>query len=65
LRTEAGTLATNTKLSHDSPAYKALIEKHSYSGDLTLFGRKYETYYAPLIDDDGHLTGALFVAVPR
>jgi hypothetical protein len=65
LVTEKGTSAVNTKLDHDTPAYKALIQKHSYTGDVTLFGRKYEANYAPLTGEDGRLTGALFVAVGR
>jgi cache 3/cache 2 fusion protein len=65
LVTEKGRSAVNTKLDHDTPAYKALIQKRSYTGDVTLFGRKYEANYAPLTGDDGRLTGALFVAVSR
>ena len=57
--------AVNTKLEHDSPAYKALSEKHSFTGDVTLFGRQYEANYAPLTGAHGRLTGALFVAVPK
>jgi hypothetical protein len=66
LTTEDGKSAANTKLDHASPAYKALIRKHSYSGAATVFGRKYDdAYYAPLTGDDGRLTGALFVAVAK
>ena len=65
LVTEKGKSAVNTKLEHDSPAYKALSEKHSFTGDVTLFGRLYEANYAPLTGADGRLTGALFVAVPK
>jgi len=65
LLAEAGKSAVNTKLDHDTPAYKALIQKHSYTGDATVFGRRYDANYAPLIDRDGRLTGALFVAVPK
>ncbi|HET7296113.1 MAG TPA: Cache 3/Cache 2 fusion domain-containing protein, partial [Gemmatimonadales bacterium] len=65
LLTEKGKPAVNTKLEHDSPAYKALVEKHSYTGEATVFGRKYEANYAPLTGDDGRLTGALFVAVAK
>ena len=57
--------AVNTKLDRDTPAYKALIQKRSYSGDATLFGKKYEASYAPLTGQDGKLTGALFVAVGK
>jgi hypothetical protein len=65
LVTEDGKSAVNTKLDHATPAYKALVKKHSYVGDATVFGRKYVAEYAPLISDDGKLTGALFVAVAQ
>jgi methyl-accepting chemotaxis protein len=60
-----GQSAANTKLDHESAAYKALVEKHSYTGQTTLFGHNYQAYYAPLMSDDGKLTGALFVGVPK
>ena len=60
-----GQPAVGTKLDPNSPAYKALVEKHSYSGPMTLFGRNYQANYAPLIGADGKLTGALFVGVPK
>ena len=65
LVTEEGKSAANSKLDHDTPAFKALIQKHSYTGDATVFGRKYEANYAPLTDGEGRLTGALFVAVAK
>jgi hypothetical protein len=65
MMTKEGKSAVNTKLEHDSPAYKALTEKHSYTGDVTVFGRKYDANYAPLTNADGRLTGALFVAEPE
>ena len=60
-----GQSAVNTKLDPDSPAYKALVEKHSYTGPVTVFGRSYQGNYAPLIGADGKVTGALFVGVPK
>ena len=60
-----GKSAANTKLDPDSPAYKALVEKRSYTGPVTVFGRDYQANYAPLIGEDGKLTGALFVGVPK
>ena len=60
-----GQSAVGTKLQPDSPAYKALVEKHSYTGPATVFGRDYQANYAPLIGEDGKLTGALFVGVPK
>lgn len=62
LLTKEGKSAVNTKLEHDSAAYKALIQRHSWTGDATVFGHKYQASYAPLTSDDGRLTGALFVA---
>jgi hypothetical protein len=53
-----------TKLDPNSPAYKALVEKHSYAGPMTLFGHDYQANYAPLMKD-GQLTGALFVGIPK
>ena len=61
---EDGQSAANTKLEHDNPAYKALVEKRSYTGPVTTFGRNYQANYAPLIGEDGKLTGALFVGAP-
>ena len=57
--------AVNTKLDHDSAAYKALSQKQSYSGPATILGQDYEANYAPLVGADGKLTGALFVGVPK
>ena len=65
LVTDEGKSAVNTKLDHNTPAYKALIQKRSYTGDATLFGRTYDATYAPLIGGDGQLTGALFVAITK
>ena len=62
---QGGQSAVGTKLDHDSPAYKALAEKHSYTGSATVFGKNYQANYAPLIGEDGKLTGALFVGTPK
>ena len=60
-----GQSAVNTKLERDSAAYKALVEKKSYTGSVTVFGKNYQANYAPLMSADGKLTGALFVGVPK
>ena len=60
-----GQSAVNTKLERDSAAYKALVEKKSYTGSVTVFGKNYQANYAPLFSEDGKLTGALFVGVPK
>ena len=63
--TEDGQSAVNTKLDHDSAAYKALSQKQSHTGPATIMGQDYDANYAPLMSEDGKLTGALFVAVPK
>jgi hypothetical protein len=60
-----GKSAVNTKLDHKSLAYKALSQKHSYVGPSEVFGKHYDADYAPLVSDDGKLTGALFVGVAK
>jgi hypothetical protein len=65
LLTQDGKSAVNTKLDHDTPAYKALVQMHSYTGPATAFGRAYDANYAPLTGADGKLTGALFVGVAK
>ena len=65
LVTKEGKSAVNTKLEHDNPGYKALIQKRSYTGEATLFGKKCEANYAPLTDENGQLTGALFVCLKK
>lgn len=62
---ENGKSAVGTKLDHDSPAYKALSGKRSYTGEVTAFGKQYDASYAPLTGDDGRLTGALFVGIRK
>ena len=63
--TTEGQSAANTKLGRDSSAYKALVKKRSYTGPATILGRDYQANYAPLTGEDGKLTGALFVGVPK
>jgi len=62
---QGGQSAVGTKLDPASPAYKALVEKKSYTGPMTVFGHDYQANYAPLMGADGKLTGALFVGVPK
>jgi methyl-accepting chemotaxis protein-2 (aspartate sensor receptor) len=60
-----GQAAVGTKLDPASAAYKALVEKKSYTGPVSVFGKDYQGSYAPLIGADGKVTGALFVGVPK
>jgi hypothetical protein len=60
-----GKSAVNTKLDHNSLAFKALEQKHSYVGPSEVFGKHYDADYAPLVNDDGKLIGALFVGAAK
>lgn len=37
------------------------MQNYSYRGEATIFGRNYDTYYAPLTNTQGKLDGAIFV----
>jgi hypothetical protein len=63
LLTEKGESADGTKLDRDNPGYAALIQKRSYAGEVTLFGHRCGANYAPLVDQEGRLTGALMVCI--
>jgi methyl-accepting chemotaxis protein len=62
---QGGQSAVGTKLDPAGAAYKALVEKKSYTGPVTMFGHDYQANYAPLIGADGKVTGALFVGIPK
>ena len=61
LLTAEGRSAVNTKLDREAPSYQALRQMRSYRGEATIFGRTYETFYAPLTGENGELDGAIFV----
>ncbi len=63
--TAEGKSAAGTKLDRETPAFKALAGGHSFSGEATVFGKKYDANYAPLTGADGKVTGALFVGVAK
>jgi OFA family oxalate/formate antiporter-like MFS transporter len=65
LLTHEGKPALNTKLDRGNPSYQALMQKRSYHGEMALFGRNYDTHYAPLINDQGAIEGAIFVGFQR
>ena len=65
LVTAEGKSAVGTKLDHGSAAYNALVQGRSWTGEATVFGKKYDANYAPLTGADGKVTGALFVATRK
>ena len=40
-------------------------QKRSYRGEMKLFGRTYDTHYAPLTNEEGELQGAIFIGFQR
>ena len=65
LLTDDGKSAVNTKLDRSFPSYAALMQKRSSTGEAIIFGRPYDTYYAPLTNEEGKLDGAIFVGNQR
>ena len=65
LLTDDGKSAVNTNLDRSFPSYQALMQKRSYTGEAIIFGRPYDTYYAPLTNEEGKLDGAIFVGNQR
>ena len=65
LQVENGSSAVGTKLDHSNPGYKMLLNKQSFSGKVMLFGKESDAHYAPLIDSNGQLTGALMVCLQK
>ena len=60
LKDENGKRAIWTKLDHNHPAYKLVLEGKTYIGKATLFGHDYITYYDPIIVNN-KVTGILFI----
>lgn len=65
LHVEDGKSAVGTKLDRSNPGYAALLEKRSFTGEVTLFGHACDAHYAPLTDGKGRLTGALMVCLKK
>ena len=65
LMDKSGKSAVGSKLDHDSPAFKALSEKHCVQRRGHRVRQEVRRAFAPLTGDDGALTGALFVGVPK
>lgn len=61
LKDTAGKRAIWTKLDHNHPAYKLVLEGKTYIGKATLFGNDYLTFYDPIKDDNNNVTGILFI----
>ncbi len=60
LKKEDGSRAFGTSLSRTHPAYQMLKDGKTYTGLATLFGKKYMTYYEPIVRN-GQTVAILFV----
>jgi hypothetical protein len=61
LTDENGNYVIGSTLSHESPAYKPLLEGQSYSGIVQLYGYNFYAYYEPIFDSfTGFVIGAYF-----
>ncbi|BDY03070.1 methyl-accepting chemotaxis protein [Ferrimonas sp. YFM] len=60
----SGERVVGTELTRTSAAYRALSRGDSYYNKVTLFGKQYLTYYAPIEGADGRQIGASFVGLP-
>jgi Cache 3/Cache 2 fusion domain len=60
----SSTPASNYVLGQSVHEYEHAPSRPS-GGPVSVFGRDYQGNYAPLIGEDGKLTGALFVGVPK
>jgi methyl-accepting chemotaxis protein-2 (aspartate sensor receptor) len=63
LKTETGARAVGTRLDHEHPGYKPLLEGKPYRGPAVLFGRNYMTSYEPVRDRDGQVIAVLYVGL--
>jgi hypothetical protein len=52
-------------LAQQFPTFREARQGELRTGPVSVFGRDYQGNYAPLIGEDGKLTGALFVGVPK
>lgn len=61
LHKETGALAIGTELEEKNAA-SALLAGKEYSGEVELFGKKYNAVYKPIKDGQGKVIGAYFAA---
>jgi methyl-accepting chemotaxis protein len=64
VRRENGERAVGTALAADNPAQAALRRGEVFRGEVTLFGRRFQTIYQPTRDTGGRVNGVLYVGVP-
>ncbi|MHC6526793.1 methyl-accepting chemotaxis protein [Vibrio proteolyticus] len=64
LKDPSGQRAIGTTLGPDHPGYQQLVSGQPYYAQVTLFGERYVTYYAPITDANGKVNGLSFIGLP-
>ncbi|MGY3686479.1 methyl-accepting chemotaxis protein [Vibrio coralliilyticus] len=64
LKNPSGTRVVGTTLGKNHPGYNKLMSGQPYYAQVKLFGENYITYYAPLKDYQGKVTGVTFIGLP-
>ncbi|MFZ3389684.1 MULTISPECIES: methyl-accepting chemotaxis protein [Buttiauxella] len=61
LQGKEGKIATSTVLSHDNPAYTALLKNKPFSGVVVIYGKQFISHYEPIADKFGQVVGAVAI----
>ncbi|NRF62531.1 methyl-accepting chemotaxis protein [Vibrio coralliilyticus] len=64
LKNPSGTRVVGTTLGKNHPGYNKLMSGQPYYAQVKLFGENYITYYAPLKDYQGNVSGITFIGLP-
>jgi len=64
LTDSSGKRVVGTKLGTNHPGYRLLRSGQPYFAQVKLFGANYITYYAPMKDLTGNVTGVTFIGFP-
>ncbi|NOI57002.1 methyl-accepting chemotaxis protein [Vibrio coralliilyticus] len=64
LKNPSGNRVVGTTLGKNHPGYNKLMSGQPYYAQVKLFGENYITYYAPLKDYQGNVSGITFIGLP-
>ncbi|WP_019275320.1 methyl-accepting chemotaxis protein [Vibrio coralliilyticus] len=64
LKNPSGNRVVGTTLGQNHPGYNKLMSGQPYYAQVKLFGENYITYYAPLKDYQGNVSGITFIGLP-
>ncbi|MBL4282237.1 methyl-accepting chemotaxis protein [Vibrio fluvialis] len=64
LKDHSGKRVIGTLLGRDHPGYQKLMSGQPYYAQVTLFGQRYITYYAPIKNHNGELIAISFIGLP-